>query len=999
MFTGQPVFAGEDVSLTLSSVLQREPDWIALPVTVPPTFALFLRRCLVKDPKHRVRDIGDVRLAMAGTFESAGSATPADAAQVAFWQRPVPLAVTALALVAATALAVWNLATPAPGEPPTVRRFTIEMPPEGPVLTTSGVRVVAISPDGSQIAYESAAGGIYVRPVDELEATVLRGAEDGGSLFFSPDGQSIGFLGESNYQTLKRVSALGGPPVTIASFDAPPYGMEWASDDTILFGLGGSTGLLRIPAVGGEVEELTTADEEAGEVSHDFPTLLPDGETILFTILYETEARRLAILSLVSRVVTPLPITGSDSLYSPTGHIVYVMPDGTARAVGFDLDRLELTSTNPVPVLEQVNAGAFGTARNFDLAADGTLVYLSGATPNTADRSLVWVDPQGGKERLSIPSAAYEWTRLSPDGARAALVINDGENTDLWVSEVDRGTRTRLTTHTAVDAYPLWTQDGARVVFWSNRDEAPGLYSRAADASGTDELLAGFEGRVIPFDWSPDGSMLVFGQRPEFFGSGDIGLLTMEGEAATRLLLDTAANEQSPSISPDGAWLAYVSDETGVPEVYVQRFPELGDRRQVSTGGGRDPTWVLFTLARSGASWDQAHIVVQSLESGEREVLLEGGRDARYLPTGHLVYALNGVLLAAPFDVSERRVTGGPVALVDDVAAANAIGAVQFSIAGNGSLVYLLDSTAQLSLRAVWVERNGGQIEPIVHEPSVARGAPSPRLSPDGQRLALIAGDGDLWVYPLDGQPPTPLQSRGVSFQPVWNPEGTRLVFSRGQDLVWMPADGSTLEPERLLNRPNIQVQVSWLPDGRELVFDEMHPDTGFDLLAVSIEGDREARVLVRTEFNEVFPRLSPDGRWLAYMSDRAAYGEERYDIWVRRYDDPEAAPRRLSPNGGIEPVWSRDGRELFYLEGTAGGTNVRLMRVVIETEPELRWEPPEVVVDGGFFTVAARWGVYDVAPDGRFLMFQPTQDTQVQPGFIVVLNWTQELLERVPIN
>ena len=365
MLTGRRAFAGEDVSLTLSAVLQREPEWDTLPPNVPPGLNSYLRRCLHKDPTQRVQAAGDVRLAMEGAFERTAGAPSEPMAVQAAARSNLPWIAATVLMAVITGGAGWSLMARTPNEALTLSRFTIEMPPEGQVVTGSGWRVVTISPDGSRVAYASAPGGaptrqIYVRPVDELEATVLRGTEgDGRAPFFSPDGESIGFIGESNGRTLKRVSALGGAPVTIASFDSQPRGMEWARDDTILFGLNSPRGLLRIPAVGGEVEELTTVDENSGQ-RHGWPTLLPDGDTVLFAISDSSEEPRLARLSLSTREVTRLPINGSDPMYAPTGHIVYVVSNGTMRAVGFDLDRLELTSTNPVPVLENVHTGRGG---------------------------------------------------------------------------------------------------------------------------------------------------------------------------------------------------------------------------------------------------------------------------------------------------------------------------------------------------------------------------------------------------------------------------------------------------------------------------------------------------------------------------------------------------------------------------------------------------------------------------------------------------------------
>ena len=470
MLSGRRPFEGRDVSETLGAVLRLDPDWEALPGDTPPRMRTLLRRCLEKESKQRVHDVADVRLAMEGAFETTVSAVvePNVALRLQVWQRPIPLAVLAVALVVITGLAVWSLTARTPNESPAVSRFTINTSPEAPVVTNYGWRAVTVSPDGSRIAYTSNAGGtrrIYVRPVDELEATVLRGTEDNATApFFSPDGESIGFTGGVDGRTLKRVSAFGGPPVTIATFDAQPHGMEWTSNDTILFTLPAG-GLLQIPVVGGEIEQLTTVDEEADEQEHERSTLLPDGDTVLFTIVSTSEEPRLARLSLRSREVTRLPITGSDPIYSPTGHIVYVVSDGTVRAVGFDLDRLELTTTNPTPVLENVNSGFGGTTSNFGLAANGSLVYLTG-DPQAASLTLVWVDREGHEEEVPIQTGSYVYPRISPDGSRVVL---DDRNAgwDTWIWDFTLETRTHLTVGERGGNHSTWTSDGERIAYYN----------------------------------------------------------------------------------------------------------------------------------------------------------------------------------------------------------------------------------------------------------------------------------------------------------------------------------------------------------------------------------------------------------------------------------------------------------------------------------------------------------------------------------------------------
>ena len=335
---------------------------------------------------------------------------------------------------------------------------------------------------------------------------------------------------------------------------------------------------------------LTTPDIEQGELAHWWPEVLPGGEAVLFTILKGrgAENMEIAVLDLATGEQKVLLAGGSNPHYASTGHIVYGV-DGTLRAVPFDLNRLELTG-DPISVLEGVMSHA-GGAVQFSLSADGSLVYGAAGPPGGAQRTLVWVDRQGREEPLALSPAPYQTVRLSPDGTRVVTDIS-GENPDLWVSDLARpGTLSRVTTEPAADFSPLWTPDGERVVFSSSREGPWGLFWKAADDRGDVERLVTVEDAAIfPYGWSPDGETLVVTTRSPNTGN-DLSVVSMEGERAWEPLLHTEASESTPAISPDGQWIAYTSDETGQPEVYVERFPALGDRQQISTGGGSGPLW------------------------------------------------------------------------------------------------------------------------------------------------------------------------------------------------------------------------------------------------------------------------------------------------------------------------------------------------------------------------------------------------------------------------
>ena len=556
MLTGARPFQGEDVSLTLASVMKSDIDPKTLPPDVPASVRTVLRRCLEKDPSQRIRDVGDVRLAMEGAFQTT-VATPSEivaAPLLRFWQRPTGLLVVVVVAVVATGFAVWSVRRPSAGS---LAQFVPLTPPDGAVRTGGSDTEVAISPDGTRVVYASGFGStrrLYLRELGELDATPLRGSEGGNAPFFSPDGQSVGFRSPGN--VLKRVSVLGGPAVTIAEPDSP-RGMSWGPDDAVVYG--SPSGLMRVPAVGGKPAPLTTVDPEQGEAEHRFPHVLPNLEGVLFTAWAgPDEDARLAVVSLETREVSYLLTGGSHPRYSPTGHIVYGV-GGTLRAVGFDADRLELTSNNPVPVVENVNTIGSGAA-NFALAANGSLVYVTDAGAGTgAQRSLVWVDREGREEPLATPLRPYRTPSISPDGLRVAVDVLDPENSDIWIHDTVRGTETILTTDPANDTAPLWHPDGMRVVFASQRDGRLALLQKLADTPEEAEHLVTSSGTNViqPTSWADDGQTLLFWEVNAT--QPDIGLISMEGDRATKLLLHTPSVEAAPAISPDGGWIAYDS--------------------------------------------------------------------------------------------------------------------------------------------------------------------------------------------------------------------------------------------------------------------------------------------------------------------------------------------------------------------------------------------------------------------------------------------------------
>ena len=553
--TGRKVFEAEDVSLTLAEVMKSEPQWETLPTDLPPLLLVFLKRCLDKDPKHRLRDIGDVRLAMEGAFESGAS-------QARTVSRPVGLvAAAALALSVITGFAVWRMSKSEPAPQP-VARFSLPLP-SGVSLTGSGRHVVALSSDGTRLVY-SANQQIYLRALDQTEAVPVRGTEGGArNPFFSPDGEWVGFWVDGE---LRKVLIEGGAPVRLCEA-LRPLGASWGADDAILFGQHG-VGILRVSAAGGTPEVLVPLDLP---VRGHGPQILPGDKAVLLTLGDgpNWNDAQIVVHSLETGERKVLIEDGRDARHLPTGHLVYVL-DGTLLAVPFDAERLEVTG-GPVPMVEGIDSASPSGASQFSVSDTGSLVYVSG---QTTKRTLVWVDREGREEVLKVEPRAFSHPRISPDGSRIALALRDQEE-DIWIWDLARETLTRLTFAPGRDSYPVWTLDGQRLVFSSDRDGSQNLYWKAADGTGSVERLTKSESDHFAYAFTPAGGQLVFLELGE--QGADLGVLTLEGSSEP--LLATEFDERTAALSPNGRWLAYESNDSSQYEIeiYVRPFPNVDE--------------------------------------------------------------------------------------------------------------------------------------------------------------------------------------------------------------------------------------------------------------------------------------------------------------------------------------------------------------------------------------------------------------------------------------
>jgi serine/threonine protein kinase/Tol biopolymer transport system component len=598
MLTGKRAFGGSEMSDVLASVLAREPDWALLPRGLSPTLASFIKQCLHKDPKQRVPDIAAMRLVLEGAFEMAGPQVPATAAaSQPAWRRGVPLALGATLGALVVGFVGWSLWPSA--EPPSVSRFNHVLPEDQQFRNT--VRdVMAVSPDGRHFVYNTT-GGLYLRTMGELEARLIPGTEvDLGNPFFSPDGESVGYWQAGEF---KRLAISGGAPVVICAAN-PPFGASWASNNTILFGQ--IEGIMRVPADGGTPELVIPAAE--GEWM-DGPQLLPDGESVLFSVTTATgntrwDQARIVVQSLRTGERTVVWQGGSDARYLPTGHLVYALGEALF-ALAFDADRLEV-SGGPVSLVDGVprlnNPATNSASASYGVSNQGTLVHIAGGNlvftggPTTeALRTLVWVDRQGLEEPLAAPSRPYSYPRLSPDGTQVAVDSRDTES-EIWIWNIARETMTRLTFDPGLDRFPLWSPDGQRIAFSSQRDGSAGNpFWQAADGTGQAERLidqSDSGSQVFPTSFSPDGTRLLVYGDPNSSQEDDIGIVSLETEDGLLPLLRTEFDERNPDVSPDGRWLAYESAESGQLEIYVRPFPDVdAGRWQVSISGGTQPLW------------------------------------------------------------------------------------------------------------------------------------------------------------------------------------------------------------------------------------------------------------------------------------------------------------------------------------------------------------------------------------------------------------------------
>ena len=601
MLTGRRPFVGDDVSKTLAHVIAIDPDWSALPKNVPPVLGSFLRGCLEKEPRERVRDIGDVRLAVKGAFDTELPQTFASRVvpPLRVWQRPLPLFGAGLVLIVVSGLTVWNAAQPDRLLPP-ASRLSIALPQGIVRMWGSPGSSLALSPDGTRLVYvgntsEPAEGvGLNVRSLNDR--TVRRLPGTGSSTypgmpqqpFFSPNGQWVGFF--TGQGELRKVAIDGGDPVTLLdNIGSSEWAFgTWGEDDTIIFSvpLGG---LRRISANGGPVEDLTIPDRERGELEHIGAKFLPGARVVVFSVVRDevrNEANTIDSLVLNTGERRTVVEDATLAFYAASGHLG-IQRDGSLMAAPFDVERAEVVGPE-VPLTERVRHDVFDVPQ-LALSRTGTLVFVPPLTDANAD-ALMWVSRSGEYEILGSPPRGYASPHQSPDGRLVAVVIEEDDSPQVHLYDLTRDVLAPLTRE-GRNLHPVWTPDGRRVVFGSRRDDGNGLYWTAIDGIGNAELLLAAEPEtyIAPYSWTPDGQRLAYMLQNE--RGEDIWVLSLEDSPVAEPFLESPSRENNPAFSPDGRWLAYVSDESGQFEVYVRRYPSGTNRELVSQGGGLNPAW------------------------------------------------------------------------------------------------------------------------------------------------------------------------------------------------------------------------------------------------------------------------------------------------------------------------------------------------------------------------------------------------------------------------
>jgi serine/threonine protein kinase len=573
MITGRQAFPGSSAAESVAAVLEREPDWNALQAAAPPNVQRLVRRCLEKDTSRRLRDIGDARLEIEDALDVPSRARPSSART-----RWVFASGALLAAVGVITVALLMRNSASPTAPQVVRLFLPLSEP--PTSSTYGTRDLEISYDGTRIAYLSG-DRLFVRRLDQQEPTAVdtRTAIDP---FFSANGEWLGFFANTG---LYKVPIAGGAPVQLVAATERFAGGTWR-DGAIVFAT--SEGLFRVSENGGEVQPLLKPDAPRNERAFAWPHFTTDGRSLLFTVIPNNSADEPAIALLdLKTLVTKILLRGGTGARVVEDRFLVYASGQTLKAVAFDATS-QRTRADSVSVPDVVLASSVGnSAAQFSVSATGTLVFMTPRESAQSLSTLSWVDRRGNEQPIALAPGRYIYPRVSPDGTRLALDIPDA-NRDIWIWDLRRQSLTRLTDGPTEDLLPIWSRDGNRVFFGSDRAGTFDVYSQAADGASPARAELAAPGAQMPVGLTPDGTRILV---VEDFKS--LGMIDLSRPHSIEPLLRGNFNYWLAAVSPDGKWLAYESDESGYQfEIFVRPFSDLKARREkISVDGGRYPLW------------------------------------------------------------------------------------------------------------------------------------------------------------------------------------------------------------------------------------------------------------------------------------------------------------------------------------------------------------------------------------------------------------------------